>query len=642
MKANMKGTAMKNGRMATPPTSAGWMVLAAVLAAGLTGCGRAPKAGDVKAITLPGGAKMEMVWCPPGTFLMGSPDGERHRGGYETQHQVTLTKGFWLARTEVTQAQWRSVMGNNPSEHRGEDLPVEQVSWDDCVEFCQKAGMRLPTEAEWEYACRGGSTGPYAGSGHLEDMGWYDDNTRYEPHPVGRKSPNGWGLFDMHGNVAEWCGDWQDNYPRGSVTNPVGPDNGRVRCVRGGYYNSDEGDCRSACRDFATPFTRLPAVGFRPVFSGKAAAKANPGAEGKKKAGKTTLRQRLGGIADTKGKGMKMKLYGMFGTPFGKVMPESAACTTNKIGERVYTYRPKKPLDGFGEYVLFATPLTRKVYAVKALHVDQYASSAEDQQFFTKTSELLEERFGATLVRTTSAASDFKFANGRVVSAALAHGIVSITARDAELQKLAKREFEELEARLLAEDVRVLALRPEKQGNEALGELNSVFGVVFGEPCRWGNNPVENNSRAWVYEFEPEGAFMECSDFYVFATSKSKRVFMVRAVFDGSTPELIEDDSDNPEEDAAQAKYDQMRRLLERLVGRQFKDTGSKEYDKLCRMNIGDHFYILLCKTRTSEKVMLDFCSRDMGALNDQEAAERNSDDLFGSANRGLQGLGGF
>ena len=270
------------------------------------------------------------------------------------------------------------------------------------------------------------------------------------------------------------------------------------------------------------------------------------------------------------------------------------------------------------------------------------SSSAEDQQFFTKTSELLEERFGATLVRTTSAASDFKFANGRVVSAALAHGIVSITACDAELQKLAQREFEELEARLLAEDVRVLALRPEKQGNEALGELVSVFGVVFGEPCRWGKNPVENNARAWVCEFEPEGAFMECSDFYVFATSKSKRVFMVRAVFDGTTPELIEDDSDNPEEDAAQAKYDQMRRMLERLVGRHFKDTGSNEYDKQCRMNIGDHFYILLCKTKTSEKVMLDFCSRDMGALNDQEAAERNSDDLFGSANRGLQGLGGF
>lgn len=272
------------------------------------------KAGTTKTITLPGGASMEMVWCPPGTFTMGRPDGEAWRDprewgpswkGYlknienspynlhksdddqlelmrvwgfpegendredwETQHSVTLTKGFWMARTEVTQAQWESVMGNNPSSVRGDDrLPVDNVSWDDCVLFCQKAGLQLPTEAQWEYACRAGTDGPYGGTGDLDDMGWYRGNC-HAMHPVGTKMPNAWGLCDMHGNVDEWCADGADihlSHSGKSVTNPKGSGAGKTRIIRGGSYANHAVRCRSAFRFNYFP---KPAEhrGFRPVL----------------------------------------------------------------------------------------------------------------------------------------------------------------------------------------------------------------------------------------------------------------------------------------------------------------------------------------------------------------------------------------
>ncbi len=237
---------------------------------------RTPKAGDVNTITLPGGAEMRFRWCPPGTFMMGSPETEEGRNSDETLHRVTLTKGFWLGETEVTQRQWESVMGNNPSRFKGADLPVERVSWDECQNFIQRVneqlncGMRLPTEAEWELACRAGTTGPYGGTGNPKEMGWYSG---IQTHPVGQKTPNAWGLCDMHGNVWEWCADWYGYYPSGNVTDPTGPSSGANRVDRGGCWGDDARDCRSANRHRFEPGRRIHYLGFRvalaPIFEGK-------------------------------------------------------------------------------------------------------------------------------------------------------------------------------------------------------------------------------------------------------------------------------------------------------------------------------------------------------------------------------------
>ena len=221
--------------------------------------GETRSSGDTVAITLPGGATMEMVWCPPGTFTMGG-------GDEKLQHQVTLTKGFWMGKTEVTQAQWKSVMGNNPSHHKGDDRPVEEVSWNIVQLFCTKAGLELPTEAQWEYACRAGSTGPYAGTGQLDEMGWYDVNSGRETHPVGTKQPNAWGLYDMHGNVREWCADWYGDYPNGAVTDPQGSSSGFLgRVFRGGSWDDDASRSASSARRFSDPSYANYNLGFRLV-----------------------------------------------------------------------------------------------------------------------------------------------------------------------------------------------------------------------------------------------------------------------------------------------------------------------------------------------------------------------------------------
>lgn len=232
---------------------------AAVKALGLDVAGT--RGGETKTITLPGGVQMEMAWCPAGTFMMGSNDGDDDE---QPLHKVTLTKGFWMAKTEVTQAQWKSVMENNPSYYEGDNLPVERVNWNDCMEFCQKTGLMLPTEAEWEYACRAGTTGDFGGTGRLEDMGWYRDNSD-ERQSVGQKQPNEWGLYDMHGNVEEWCWDWKDDYPSGAVTNPRGTGSDLYRVHRGGSDSSIDEDCRSAARSEDVPDIRLNDIGFRPV-----------------------------------------------------------------------------------------------------------------------------------------------------------------------------------------------------------------------------------------------------------------------------------------------------------------------------------------------------------------------------------------
>jgi formylglycine-generating enzyme required for sulfatase activity len=219
------------------------------------------------------------VWIPPGTFVMGSPIGELDRDPDEVQHTVTLTQGFWLSDHEVTQAEYQMVMGNNPSGFNGDTLPVEQVSWDDAVLYCQKltereraAGRitaqqayRLPTEAEWEYAARAGTTA--ARHGELDAIAWYSGNSAVQTHPVKGKQANAWGLHDMLGNVWEWCEDWYGVYPTGSVTDPTGPGSGSFRVSRGGGWFGHARGARSAARDWGAPGGRFDDLGFRPALS---------------------------------------------------------------------------------------------------------------------------------------------------------------------------------------------------------------------------------------------------------------------------------------------------------------------------------------------------------------------------------------
>ncbi len=241
-----------------------------------TGAGPEParKAGMVQTFKI-GNLDMKMVWCPPGKFMMGSPEYEPGRNDDEARHEVELTRGFWMAQTEVTQAQWRAVMGRLPerltdSRLLGDDKPVIYVSWDDVQIFLNKLNeggnrFRLPTEAEWEYACRAGTEGPYAGD--LGQMAWYSDNANNKSHEVARKQPNSWGLYDMHGNAREWCADWFGSYAAGSVTDPRGPDTGGRRVQRGGSWDYDGGNVRSASRhvEGVGYRKRYLGVGFRPV-----------------------------------------------------------------------------------------------------------------------------------------------------------------------------------------------------------------------------------------------------------------------------------------------------------------------------------------------------------------------------------------
>ena len=213
---------------------------------------------------------MELVYIPAGTFVMGSPRTEPGRNVYETERQVTLTKGFYLGKSEVTQGQWEVIMGANPSSCKGAELPVENVSWSESQYFLRKLGpgARLPTEAEWESACRAGTTGPYAGTEDMDTLGWYLGNSEKTTHPVGQKLPNVWGLYDMHGNVWEWCSDWYEpQYPPGAVTDPPGSSSGSFRVCRGGSFNGSSKFCRSASRSCNAPSYRNLGLGFRVVLA---------------------------------------------------------------------------------------------------------------------------------------------------------------------------------------------------------------------------------------------------------------------------------------------------------------------------------------------------------------------------------------
>ena len=215
--------------------------------------------------------KLEMVLIPAGTFRMGSPESEEDRDDDETQHEVTLTKPFYLGTYTVTQEQWEAVMGNNPSEVKEARLPVTDVSWENCQEFVKKlnektnGGYRFPTEAEWEYACRAGTTTAYSvGDNITPNDANYRDSHIFEPVEVGGYEPNAFGLYDMHGNVWEWCEDWYGDYPAGSVTDPKGPSTGESRVLRGGSFFINESLARSSIRNLITPSIRYDFdYGFR-------------------------------------------------------------------------------------------------------------------------------------------------------------------------------------------------------------------------------------------------------------------------------------------------------------------------------------------------------------------------------------------
>ena len=231
---------------------------------------------------------MKLVLIPKGKFMMGSPESEESRDENETQHEVTISKDYYLGVYEVTQAQYEKVMGKNPSHFQGAevgnenaDLPVEKVSWEDAVEFCKKlselpeekkAGRvyRLPTEAEWEYACRAGSKAAYSfddEEGLLPEYGWFYRNSSDRTHTVGLLEPNAWGLYDMHGNVWEWCSDWCEEYPKGAVSDPTGPKEGSFRVFRGGSCYNVAAFCRSGLRNWFVPSYRSDYLGFRVALS---------------------------------------------------------------------------------------------------------------------------------------------------------------------------------------------------------------------------------------------------------------------------------------------------------------------------------------------------------------------------------------
>ena len=213
-----------------------------------------------------------MVFIPAGSFTMGSPDTEAERDDDEGQHRVTLTRGFYLGKYEVTQDQWQRVMGENPARFAdaGRKAPVERVSWEDCQAFCRKLGegFRLPTEAEWEYAARGGPVSrgfTYSGSDHLDNVGWFNGNSGIRTIDVGQRRANELGLHDMSGNVFEWCQDGDGDYPSGAVIDPVDRSTGPERIFRGGAWNGNARNCRCANRASSMPTMRGGDLGLRLV-----------------------------------------------------------------------------------------------------------------------------------------------------------------------------------------------------------------------------------------------------------------------------------------------------------------------------------------------------------------------------------------
>lgn len=204
------------------------------------------------------------VLIPPGKFQMGCSSGDNEcRGDEKPAHEVTITRGFWIAQTPVTQAAFQKVIGKNPSHFRGDRLPVENVKWVEAADYCRTMGMRLPTEAEWEYAARAGSTA--SRYGNLDDIAWYAANSGNQTHEVGQKQPNAWMLYDMLGNVWEWTQDWLGFYGSEPVQNPQGYPSGQYKMVRGGSRHGSK-DMRVSFRNSSYPPERGEKfIGFRCV-----------------------------------------------------------------------------------------------------------------------------------------------------------------------------------------------------------------------------------------------------------------------------------------------------------------------------------------------------------------------------------------
>ncbi len=238
---------------------------------------------DVKVVleSITNSIGMKLLLIQAGTFMMGSPIGEVGRNEGETPHLVTISNRYYLGAYEVTQEQYGEVMGNNPSAFKGAQKAVEMVSWNDAVSFCKKlselpeekaAGReyRLPTEAEWEYACRADSTTTYSFGETAESLGeyaWFGEGREGKTHKVGLKKPNRWGLYDMHGNVGEWCDDRFSKYSSGEATDPQGPRDREFRIFRGDSFFGDENDCRSAQRGVQTATSPGLDIGFRIALS---------------------------------------------------------------------------------------------------------------------------------------------------------------------------------------------------------------------------------------------------------------------------------------------------------------------------------------------------------------------------------------
>jgi formylglycine-generating enzyme required for sulfatase activity len=239
--------------------------------------------GTLIEVNLSPWVRQSFCFIPHGFFLMGSQASEKGRNNDEKYVEVTISHPLWLAKTQVTRtqwkavmrAQWKAVMRIDPLElERPDDLPVDCVSWYDVQAYLARLNEKqilprgwkfaLPTEAQWEYACRAGETGPYSG-GNLDEVGWYGGNSGEQAHKVGLKKPNAWGLHDMHGNVYEWCADWYDDTLKGGI-DPTGPSSGRYRVSRGGSWDLDASYCRAAYRFRFHPGYRNYFLGFRPAL----------------------------------------------------------------------------------------------------------------------------------------------------------------------------------------------------------------------------------------------------------------------------------------------------------------------------------------------------------------------------------------
>jgi formylglycine-generating enzyme required for sulfatase activity len=228
-------------------------------------------------IDLGDGVKMEFVLIQPGSFVMGTDEDNDPDSDASPRRRVTLTQPFYLGKYEVTQEQWEKVMGRNPSHFQGAKQPVDTVSWNACQEFLAKLQKRtgrkfaLPTEAQWEFACRAGTRTPWSfgdSDAAMGDYAWNRDNSGQTTHAVGEKQPNAWGLYDMHGNVAEWCADWyaKHTYSRGDATDPFGPSSGDSRIARGGAWGDDSGYLKCTYRNCSGPDNATDGIGLRCVM----------------------------------------------------------------------------------------------------------------------------------------------------------------------------------------------------------------------------------------------------------------------------------------------------------------------------------------------------------------------------------------